>query len=700
MIAITNVAALLAIPSDDPPQNVELTATVIDSKITGAVVIDATITTALNTMLKSIIGNSDVTTIAKNKIAEYSGFSIDDSSGSNVLTFKANDVSLDKLTFYVMFRLPYTHKDLTYEDIGDGNTATSIGSNPTAWGKYANHIRAMSGSDLKKINSAGEQVNSQGKPVDDNDDEIDGWYSEKAYNYLGEKPFSNETLTVPSGLNSTATEKAMMFGQNDEDANGTGVSALDITKIPIYFYQLSVVENPYSTTYWLKSTKDSITISRLLHWPATVSTNDHLKHFAKISSNEDNATVSNGTHDLEQDDTGSYVKVGTKKVYFIPLDNASVDYDGVKLKDANKLVKNSDGYLAMWESVQDQPKLNNNSGLTFGMGVDLGATFRGFYEIEINISFSGTGTFRLYSGPKRSSELSTAISAKDLKTAVLDLLDLKSLKSRVTVKDSTGKNQDHPSVGTPAKITILRQASQDPGSTQKAYNHRIYVSDTSSGVSVSLTPDDEDERWKVASGRENEEEYFLNRILNYSFTNDPGSDDEYWLSQIDDVKDDDDKQDELKLALKKAIGCRSKSGYNNWHQKKDQIKKIELKSYVRNLRAIYHKFFIDRFYNKKRKLKNNSELFNGKSGNDSVQYLLDKLEVKPNQAELFAIVLLNYNYPKKYRSRHSDLIKAINEHSITKIKYAIRGLDDGRIGALNNFIGPSVKSKLYHGLDD
>lgn len=696
MIAITNVAALLAIPSDDPPQNVELTATVIDSKITGAVVIDATITTALNTMLKSIIGNSDVTTIAKNKIAEYSGFSVDSS-------FDKNNVSLDKLTFYVMFRLPYTHKDLTYEDIGDGNTANTIGSNPTAWGKYANHIRAMSGSDLKKINSAGEQVNSQGKPVDDNDDEIDDWYSEKAYNYLGEKPFSNETLTVPSGLNSTATEKAMMFGQNDEDANGTGVSALDITKIPIYFYRLSVVENPYHKVYWLNNDKDHIAISRLLHWPAKVISNDYLKHFVKISSNEDNATVSNGTHDLEQDDTGSYVKVGTKKVYFIPLDNASVDYDGVKLKDANKLVKNSDGYLAMWESVQDQPKFNNNSGLTFGMGVDLGATFRGFYEIEINISFSGTGTFRLYSGSKRSSELSTAISAKDLKTALLDLLDLKYWKylTRVTVKDSTGKNQGHQSVGTPAKITILRQSSQDSrSSTQKAYNHRIYVSDTSSGVSVSLTPDDEGERWKVASGRENEEEYFMNRILNYSFTNDPGSDDEYWLSQIDDVKDDDDKQDELKLALKKAFGCRSKSGYNNWHQKKDLIKKIELKSYVRNLRAIYHKFFIDRFYNKKRKLKNNSELPNGTSGQFSVQYLLDKLEVEPNQAELFAIVLLNYNDPNKYRSRHSDLIKAINEHSITKIKNAIKGLDDGRINALNSFIGPSVKSKLYHGLDD
>lgn len=170
MIVINNLAPFGTISYvPPPPVAVELTADLINLHIINSVIINSTITTAVKTMLLSIVGNSNVSKTAKSKLATFVGFS---ATTVNSITFTAANVSLDKLTFYVIFRLPYTNTALVYEDIVDGQTSTTIQTN--TWGKYANHIRNLTGSGIKKINSAGEQVNANNKPIDNNNNEIDG----------------------------------------------------------------------------------------------------------------------------------------------------------------------------------------------------------------------------------------------------------------------------------------------------------------------------------------------------------------------------------------------------------------------------------------------------------------------------------------------------------------------------------------------
>ncbi|EDP94783.1 hypothetical protein KAOT1_01115 [Kordia algicida OT-1] len=695
MIAITDTSAFADVELVLLTQNVALTSTIVDQELTGSVIKNATITTAVKTLLKSILGNSDLTTAAKNKIAEYAGFS--HNSTTNTVDFTSADVSLDKLTFYVIFKLPYTHANFTYEDIADGETSSTIATNPTTWGKYANYIRNLTGSDIKKINSAGEQVNSSGKPVDGSSVDIEGWYKEEAYSYLGETPF-NGTYTVPAGLNSVATEKAMLFGQNDETAVA-GEASLDITKIPLYFYLLAKVENPYLNRYWLNSNINSQLISRIPHWPSGIKTKVYRKHFVKESSNPDNVTVANATYTLAHDTTGTFFNITqtdattnqqtTHKVYIEEMDTASLTFEGLSLSDADEVIKDSDGLRAVWKDKYDHPTLNNNSGLTFGMGVDIGATFQGYYNIEIDIQFSGTGTFRLYYGGRRSAPINVNVSCTSLRNTIRTLIEDTSQRTKVT--NSTGGTS-----GTPAKIKILRQYA----SNQKAYNHRIYVEDETGTASVTLSPNAENDRWKERTVADNDDWYYYNEILNYSFSNNPTPGYyEHWELQTpgsySDILD-------RRKYLKRSFGCRSKASYHIWDEQKDLINDIEIKSYTRNLRATYHKFFVPRFYDLKRTLKDGTQKFNGSSGKDSVQYLLNdsRLKTKPNQAELFAIVLLNYNYPSEYRRKLKSLIDAINQHSISKLKSAINKLTKDRKDALNSFIGPSVKSKLYHGIED
>lgn len=694
MIAINNLAPFGTISYvPPPPVAVELTADLINLHIINSVIINSTITTAVKTMLLSIVGNSNVSKTAKSKLSTFAGFS---ATTLNTITFTPANVSLDKLTFYVIFRLPYTNTSLDYEDIADGQTSTTMQTN--AWGKYANHIRNLTGSGIKKINSAGEQVNASGKPVDNNDVEIDGWHSEKAYTYLGLDPFS-VNVTVPAGCYSRTTERAMLFGQNTDQPNGSNPS-LPITKIPLYFFLLAKVENPYNTTYWLKSDKDSQTISRIPHWPSGITQKKYRRHFVKTTST---LTIASGTYPLIKEGNSVYFNLDQPnpapdaKIYITAINTDVLSSEGLQLTDANKVEKNGEGLIAIWETKYDYPVMVNNSGLTFGMGVDIGATFNGFYSIKFNITFGGSGTFRLYSGGKRTPAISTTgLTCNSLEASIATLLGI--AISKVTIKDANNGNN-----GVPNKITILRQNDDN----DMAYNHMIYAYDLTNSLTVTLTPAEENDRWEDNSSTVKDGWFYLNKLLNYSFNNTPATDDA-WLNELGLTASE--KTTLVKL-LKKCMGCRSKSSYHIWNENKAIFKKLEIKSYVQNLRATYHKFFIPRFYDLKRELSDGTFLDNGRKvqnnvvsekGRDSVQYLLNdvSLKAKPNQAELFAIVLLNYNFPSKYRSKRSELIKAINEHSISKLKATMAGLSKDRKNALNDFLTSDVINKIYHGIND
>lgn len=695
MIAITDISAYSGIEFIAPSKNIDLTVAIVEQHLTGNAIINLTITDAVRTMLVSILGNNNITLGAKTKLAEYSGFYLNTNVSPSLISFDSSNASIDKLTFYVIFRLPYTHNNLTYDDIGDGGTSGTISGNPTAWGKYANYIRTLTGSGIRKINSAGEQVNNSGLPVDDNNNSVESWYQEEAYTYLGENPFSG-SYTIPSGLYPSETERAMLFGQNNEQPNAPGEQSLEITKIPIYFYLLAKVENPYTNINWLNPDKNDTRISRIPHWPSNIKIKKYRKHFVKKTSGS-TISIEDGIYTLLNDSEGSYFivsetdqqnnQVTNHKIYVEIIDAETLFSENLDLINANKIEKNSDGLLAIWESHYDYPTLKNNSGLTVGMGVDIGATFNGIYSIEINIVISGSGAFRLYSGCRKSAAINTNVNCPELKNILVTLLNISS--NRIRVENSNGQQS-----GNPAKILITRQNDGN----DMAYNHRIYVYDLTSTASVQLTPNSESQRWKEIQNEIKDSWLYYNKLLNVSFSNNP-PDVNYWLDQLGISPME---QDNLKIYLKRCFGCRSKSSYHIWDENKELIKKVEFKSYVRNLRATYHEFFIPRFYNLQRELEDGTSRYNGTNGNFSVQYLLNdsRLKSKPNQAEFLAIVLLNYNLPSRYRNRIGELIEAINQHSIPKLKKAIRGSYSGRIAALDNFIGPSVKSKLYHGIED
>jgi hypothetical protein len=688
MITITDTNATTAFDNltySPPPPNIDLTATLINSIPTTGI-INNTITTAVKTMLLSIIGNTNVNLSAKTELAMYVGFTTNTAVIPNTVNFNSANVSLDKLTFYIIFRLPYTNISLTYEDIDNGLTSSSLPSNPTTWGKYANYIRSLIDSGIKKINSAGEQVNANGKPIDDNEVEIDGWHNENAYSYLGLDPFSTN-VTVPPGCYSRTTERAMLFGQNTDQPNGTNPS-LPITKIPVYFFLLAKVENPYNTVYWLKNDKDSQTISRIPHWPSSIREKKYRKHFVKTTST---LTIANGTYNLVKEGNNIYFNLEqpnptpVAKIYITAINADTLLSEGLQLTDADKVEKTVEGLIAIWETKYDYPVMVNNSGLTFGMGVDIGATFNGFYSIKFNVTFVGSGTFRLYSGGKRTPAISnTGLTCNSLEASIATLLGI--AVGRVTIKDANNGNN-----GVPNKITILRQNDGN----DMAYNHMIYAYDLTNSLTVTLTPIGEDDRWEDNSSAVKDGWFYLNKLLNYSFNNAPATDDA-WLDELS--LNAAEKTTLVKL-LKKCMGCRSKSSYHIWNENKAIFKKLEIKSYVQNLRATYHKFFIPRFYNLKRELSDGTF---SEQGKDSVQYLLNhaSLKAKPNQAELFAIVLLSYNFPSKYRSNHSELIKAINEHSISKLKVTMAGLSKDRKNALNSFLTADVIDKIYHGISN
>lgn len=698
MIAINNTTAFAEIEFEAPPApKIDLTPDVIDNLLTGSEIINSTITAAVKTMLLSIIGNANVSKAEKDKIAAYAGFKI---NPDNTVTLSGT-LSLDKLTFYVIFRLPYTNTGLTYEDIGNGLTSSTLVPSPTAWGKYANYIRSLTGSGIRKINSAGEQVDSAGNAVDDNGDVIEGWYNEKAYAYLGENPFS-VNQKVPTGCYSTATEKAMLFGQNTNLPNGANPS-LPITQIPLYFYLLAKIENPYSNGFWLNSLEKYP--SRIPHWPGgSIKEKTPRRHFVKQTSSSPNVDIPNSEGDekkytLINDNVGTFFWVDQPapnpkaRIYIEPISTDTLTFEGLDLKKATRVEKNNDGLLAVWGNRYDNPRLQLYSGLSIGIGVDVGALFHGIYTIEFEISFTSTGTFRLYSGDKRSDLIdSSKLTCTSLQKIIANISNVPS--GKISVKDSSGHT-----TGIPKTIVITREK----GSNFKTYNHKIYASDIEpSGFTVTFTPSKEEDRWKENNTTGNKDWQYFNRLLNYSFSNTPSNngDEDDWLNNINLNNSDKEK---LVTVLKKSFNCQWKAGYHIWDENKTLFQKLELKSYVQNLRATYNKIFIPRFYS----ISNKSL---------SIEYLLKKINTNPNQAELFALVLYNYNLPSAYvaSSVRDQLIKAINTHSKKELITAIElknlkskekikpfYMDRGRRDALKDFVNSSsVILKLYHGIND
>lgn len=696
MIAITDPSVYLSVDYTAPTENIDLTEAVVNQHLTGSAIINSTITNAVKAMLVSILGNNNIETSAKTKLAKYAGFSLNTSVSPSTIEFDGNNASLDKLTFYVIFRLPYTHNNLTYDDIGNGDTSDTISGNPTSWGKYANYIRTLTGSGIKKINSAGEQVNNNGEPIDDNDNSIQGWYKKDAYEYLnvkdylssGEpKPFETG-YQIPSGLYTENQEYNLFYGNS--------------VKIPIYFYLLSHTENRYSPANWLNTNTDSVFISRVPHWPSNISGGNRIQHFMKTVNPSDMEVFTEDTsYMLHDDSNGYFIYVDLQKIYIEPIDVDALAANFLELDKVLTIQYIDSNLFAVWD-IYENRILNLLSGLTLGMGIDLGASFGSYYVIEFDILISGTGNFQLFYGNKKSQFLNHDISNQQLKSTIAKLIDkINYNKVDLTIINITGGK----------KVSIVRDTQKWSKRNIETYNHKLYIGSTQGQIQVSITPAQDIQRWIPITNTINESWYLFSNLLDYSFSltptlpsgggpyyEDPDTNETYFWLNNDALELTQLEKERLLLIFKKSFGNRKNGGIDLWEINKNLIKKLELKSYVLNMAASYD-YFQQRFYNKNAIVRNGQLSRNYPVGSTIEELLSDSsLKTKPNQVELLAMSLYIYvSGGQEFLNKKSGFIEAINKHSFQKLKTTVSSMDKNRIKVIQKFY-ESVKSKLYHDL--
>ncbi|MCG2419043.1 hypothetical protein K8089_08410 [Aequorivita sp. F47161] len=700
MIAITDTSGYSNLNFIVPIQEISLTIPIVNQYLVGNAIINSTITTEIRNLLISILGNSNVSASAISELATYSGFYLDTNNSPSTISFNSANASIDKLTFYVIFRLPSTHNLLELENINNGEISNSIGNNPVKWGKFANYIRSLSGSGVIKINSAGEQVNNSGEAIDDNNTVIEGWYQKRAYEFLDvrdyldsnaikPKPFETGN-TIPSGL-FTEIEEYNLFYSND-------------IKIPIYFYLLSHTENRYSPLNWLNPNKESSYISRIPHWPSNITAGERVQHFVKTVNPADMSLFTeNGSFLLNENSNGFYIVLETNTIYIEPVNDNAIMTEFLDLNDVLAIQYLNNNLYATWDILENRI-LNKNSGLTIGMGVDLGATFSSYYTVEFTLSIAGSGTFQFYYGNKKSQELNHNVTNTQLKSELSELID-KDHPNEINITNiSSGK-----------KITIIRNNQTSSNKDRKTYYHKIYVGKTSGSITISLTPQDDGSRWIPIPTTINDSWFLFSNFLDYSFSDnpilppvppvgityysDPDNNETYFWLNNSFINLNLLEKEKILMIFKRSFGNRKNAGINYWSAYKEVLKKFELPSYVLNMSAAYE-LFKNRFFNKNAIIKNGALSRNYPVGSTIEEFLAESnLICKPNQVELLAISL--YTYVKgagEFKNKKLAFIKAINQHSYKALKSTVSNMDSNRLKVLDKFY-LSAKTKLYHDLD-
>lgn len=215
MIATTNTSLLSALELLIQEPLVTLSKDTI-GKIKAAGIENAAITTKVKALLTDIVVNKKVDDKdALSRLATYAGLYIDD---NETVQFKSDNASLDKLTFYIIFRLPYSAKGVEYEaPLPVSSSLPSSGIKK--WGKHANYIRTIPGSGLKKLNQAGIDYDTLG----------DYYTTEAGYNSIG---------ALDNSIDGSNSYKSLLFDHSN-----------DYNKIPASFFMMSQDENPYVDFY-------------------------------------------------------------------------------------------------------------------------------------------------------------------------------------------------------------------------------------------------------------------------------------------------------------------------------------------------------------------------------------------------------------------------------------------------------------------
>lgn len=726
MLAVTNTNAFSSLTLVEPPVNIGLTTTLVDDHISGSIVINSTITTALNTLLKSILGNKNVKAEAITRVAKYSGFSPNTGTTPHTITFSSGNISLDKLTFYVMFRLPYTSDKLTYQDIGNGNTSSTIELNPTGWGKYANHIRTLSGTGLKKLNQAGVNFDTPN----------DYYTTLSGYNDLG-------ALYQEDGYSEFQTA---LFDHSKAE-----------NKIPVSFYRLAQDENAYKLYKNVENYR--------IHWPDRIESKSQHKidffngrvyferevSLKKVGANNSLSSVT--LDDIKElmkkrryvniSNLGNFVVSVDRVIYrvvlkdtedmFFDLKDCELIYYEKKVNEELKKSHNGDfrvfarkpdpagdvngiampveynietkEYIDKRRYWIERYKSKSKSGLTFGIGVDIGSAFTHQRKTSFEINFLETVTsFKICLGRQKSNviEYSTQDLSSTLQAELVEII--------TKYTENEGKKDKEATTNTIGSlmITVSRQANNINYNVLINWPRACFYPNFFYSTSLAIQIIDKTTLQVIRDGFLDDWKLFKKMIIQSMGVN-VVSEDFSWIDSEMSCYSlagitGPQNQIDFQNTIKELFGVKGSLAWVTFRNKFDFIRKFSFgvgANYIFHLRSVYNL------------------IFKSKHESGAINNVITKLEVNHKTAptnssqalarmnEVEKYVLFSRQYNGASGMSYSSMALAINSHDIELLKKIVNGVSwanktagptNKRGEEINEFID-KCKLKLYRDVE-
>lgn len=284
-----------------------------------------------------------------------------------------------------------------------------------------------------------------------------------------------------------------------------------IRKTPLYYFLTVFTENPpalfHREPHFPENTLTPVLASR----PITFS-----------------AAPAGGVGKVEQDGTGYYVTVSGTKLYFTEdlagFEDFTVDsfYKPGATLVGMSIVSKDGKYYAQNSDIITQMSTPLNSGLTLGYGYDIGAAnyrLGNYYKVEFTIQKLNTasGTFTLWYGGKQSSAIAYSVNVDQMKTILCEFMGLH--PEIVTVETATAGL----TAGYGGWFVSIQQRIDSrkvkKGVIWNIYSHELFYKKpaTESPAKILITPQTDSVRYKGRAGEyESGVEHFTNleNILN------------------------------------------------------------------------------------------------------------------------------------------------------------------------------------------
>ncbi len=631
------------------------------------------------------------------KVATYIGVTI----SNNVLSYSKSNRNIDKLTFYIMFRLPFSTLGEYSSHYGDPFSGTS-------WTARANEIRLLAG--LKKLNGAGEQVNASGVHVDNSGNDISGYNNVNSYNYYG-IDFNNI---------------------NPGDSAITDVNTLNTIKsLPIFYFLTVYTENkPQGFERLLhlpentigeegKNDKNMLPKPEYSRRRIIFGGYDNLGNFIKDSPQPPQAEWVDGIFiSTEQSAQGTRYFTLTKSIsdpmisftfikYYIKLEFDEEDMSQ-EIFNLNKLKIVADtslsptvyyatyllNFTGQGDRQYEKIKIPGASGLTFGLGLDIGGAYPGkyLYEIKFRVlkhdSPSGTG-FKLIYGSRISAEMVYTSLPTDVKGTLTSLLELENVANKDLITVTVVSNSGVANYSSGWDVIIQRtQTSQPVAQFQRIYLHNIFyhpeIGETTPNVKI--VPAIESARYSVRPTSNSAYQGFISKI-NAFFTNgnwlDPAHHKQGFNAQS------------FEKAVKLMFGVQNgpaKVVFMNYYS---VIRKFQMPPYNELYAAHYTQVFYPNFYNiaSLNTLKNS--IHSGIAMNAAEKLLFSTIS--------YAAIKKLYLNGKSSNGIDPEIKNAINSHSYKKLRALfIKKNSNPKLEPRRNFLTRYMdifKNNLYRGVE-